>query len=333
MIKFSSPGRGMAEQPKRLSVHDAYEVVTNRILELLEKNVIPWQQPWSGGWPQNLFTKRQYRGINVLILAARDFTSPYWASERQIETHGGEVRTDEIENPTVIYYWRLGEFSEWTKSGCSVPHLYQMVKVHEVFNYQQMQGVERFIPPLQPFAPIEKAEELMQNMPRRPTVEENPRGAFYNPLRDVVALPPKSSFSPAEEYYSTAFHELVHATGHVSRLKRKSLIEFTKFGDHSYSQEELVAELGAAMLCGLIGLAPKTVENSAAYIQSWLHRLQSDKTFVVKAAGQAQKACDFIRGNHVEKPSAEPREGTRPGKAFGDGQLKLLRKPAELAAA
>ena len=72
--------------------------------------------------------------------------------------------------------------------------------------------------------------------------------------------------------------------------------QFKQFGDHDYSQEELVAELGAAMLCGAAGLAPLTIENSAAYIQSWLRELKNDKRLLLIASGQAQKACDFIRG-------------------------------------
>ena len=108
-------------------------------------------------------------------------------------------------------------------------------------------------------------------------------------------MPPDNQFKQREEYYCTLFHELIHATGHESRLDRASLKQFTRFGDDDYSQEELVAELGAAMLCGAAGLAPLTIKNSAAYIQSWLKVLKNDKTFVIRASGLAQKACDFIR--------------------------------------
>ena len=85
-----------------------------------------------------------------------------------------------------------------------------------------------------------------------------------------MSVPPLDAYASREEYYSTLFHELVHSTGHGTRLKRQSLLQFTHFGDHEYSHEELVAEMGAAMLCGLTGIAPKTLENSARYVASWL---------------------------------------------------------------
>ncbi len=116
-------------------------------------------------------------------------------------------------------------------------------------------------------------------------------------------MPPDNQFQQREEYYCTLFHELIHATGHESRLDRASLKQFKQFGDHDYSQEELVAELGAAMLCGAAGLAPLTIKNSAAYIQSWLKALKNDRTFVIRASGQAQKACDYVRGVPVLPPA------------------------------
>jgi antirestriction protein ArdC len=92
----------------------------------------------------------------------------------------------------------------------------------------------------------------------------------------------------------------VHSTGHSSRLNRKSLYKVEEHGDHSYSFEELVAEIGSAMLCGLAGIAPVTLDNSAAYIASWLHRLKDDKTWVLHAAAQAQKATDRVVGTGKE---------------------------------
>jgi antirestriction protein ArdC len=110
-------------------------------------------------------------------------------------------------------------------------------------------------------------------------------------------------FRQVEEYYATTFHELTHSTGHASRLKRNGITSATAhFGSEEYSQEELVAEIGASMLTGLAGFVDVTFDNSAAYIQSWLRKL---KTLIVKAASQAQKAVDYILGETKNEPIIE----------------------------
>ncbi len=130
-----------------------------------------------------------------------------------------------------------------------------------------------------------------------PSIQYGETGrACYSPSADKVEIPSMARFETAEGYHSTLFHELTHSTGHANRLARKDLLEFHHFGDPNYSREELVAEMGAAMLCGVTGIAQVTVQNSAAYIASWLNKLRGDKRLVVQAAAQAQKAADMIRG-------------------------------------
>jgi len=107
-------------------------------------------------------------------------------------------------------------------------------------------------------------------------------------------MPSPRTFYRDEEYYSTLFHELVHSTGHQRRLNRHSKFPDHQFGSHNYSQEELVAEMGAAFLCGLCGIENATIDNSASYIQSWLKKLKDDNRFVIKAASHAQRAVDYI---------------------------------------
>lgn len=117
--------------------------------------------------------------------------------------------------------------------------------------------------------------------------------AFYNPSADAVTLPLMDQFFEVSEYYSTAFHELTHSTGHTSRLNRLS--KTAHFGNEEYSKEELVAEIGAAALVNHVGLeTPSSFRNSAAYVQSWLKALSNDKRMIVSAAGQAEKAVRLI---------------------------------------
>jgi antirestriction protein ArdC len=109
-------------------------------------------------------------------------------------------------------------------------------------------------------------------------------------------MPPRGLFHSSEEYYATEFHELAHSTGHAKRLHRENFDNPVSFGSESYSKEELIAEMTAAMLCGIAGIEQRILENSAAYLKTWIARLKSDSRLLVSAASQAQKAADFIQG-------------------------------------
>ena len=124
--------------------------------------------------------------------------------------------------------------------------------------------------------------------------------AYYRPATDTVNMPERRLFPKAEHYYSVLYHELTHSTGHPSRLARETLRDMVAFGDTNYSKEELCAEMGAAYLCGVAGIANETVDNSAAYIAGWLSTLRNDPRLVIAAAAQAQKAADFILGTDAK---------------------------------
>ena len=120
--------------------------------------------------------------------------------------------------------------------------------------------------------------------------------AWYRPSTDTVGMPSRNAFDSTEAYYSTLFHELTHSTGHPSRVGRERIEDIAAFGSESYSKEELIAEMGAAMLSGITGISPPTIPNSAAYLQGWINRLRGDSKLLVSAASQAQKAADYILG-------------------------------------
>ena len=109
-------------------------------------------------------------------------------------------------------------------------------------------------------------------------------------------MPARELFAGPEAYYATLFHELTHSTGHASRLGRDGIMERHSFGDADYSREELIAEMGAAMLCGVTGISPAVLDNSAAYLANWIQVLKGDSKLLVSAASAAQKAADYIRG-------------------------------------
>ena len=131
-------------------------------------------------------------------------------------------------------------------------------------------------------------------MPQPPAIKYGMTQAYYSPRQDMVGMPEPKRFKTEDGYHATLFHELVHSTGHEKRLKRQSITERNGFGSDPYCKEELVAELGSAFLCGQAGIVERTIDGSAAYVENWLQQLKSDKTLIVYAAAQAQKAADFI---------------------------------------
>src|SRR6516225_4864979 len=138
-----------------------------------------------------------------------------------------------------------------------------------------------------------------------PTFEQDAQAA-YIPSRDVVTMPSRTAFESQAEYYSTLFHELTHSTGHAKRLAREGFDTPQKFGSESYSREELIAEMGSAMLCGVAGIEQSTLANSAAYLKTWISRLKADSKLVISAASAAQKAADYIRGESAkDSPAGE----------------------------
>lgn len=276
-----------------------YDVINSRIMELLEQGTVPWRKPWNAesNIPKNLISKKDYRGLNVFLLSCMPYSSPYWLTFKQVQDRGGYVRKGEKSTPVVFWKWidkkdADTQDDEITGTKGKVP----LLRYYSVFNLDQVDGIKAPEPEgvIKEFNPIQKTDEIIAAMPLRPDIKYGGNRAYYSPSNDYIQLPHQHTFQSPEEFYSTAFHELAHATGHISRVGRKSILEPSYFGSHEYSKEELVAEMGAAFLCGHNGIDNRTIQNSAAYIQGWLRKLKDDKTLLIHAAAQAQKAADFI---------------------------------------
>ncbi len=272
---------------------DVYSIITNRLVALLEKGTVPWHQPWGGEErvPKNLVSGKQYRGVNLLVLASAGYESPFWLTYRQAKEAGGGVRQGERGYPCIYWNWVKRENSE-TKSSKA----FSVLRYYTIFNVLQCAGVEypRVRGSPEPLEVTAACEKIVEGMPNRPNILYGGNRAAYNPHSDIINIPEKDTFDNSESYYSVLFHEVCHSTGHSSRLARPGITEPIIFGSPRYSKEELIAEMGAAFLCGHAGIDNKVVDNSAAYISSWLRKLQDDKRLVVHAAGQAQKAADYI---------------------------------------
>ena len=282
-------------QQSREVSHSVYNVITNRILAELERGVVPWRKPWSAKLPMNLCSQKEYRGLNVLTLGSQGFPSRFWLTLRQANELGGRIRKGEPSSPVI--YWNVGEEKEYvTRDGETRISKPVILRYSNVFNLSQTEGInlpQSALHETRTNNPIHECERVVTSMPTRPAIESSDR-AWYAPGRDVVGMPSIELFRTSEEYYSTLFHELTHSTGHTSRIGREGFEAIQSFGSESYSREELVAELGAAMLCGVAGIANRTVENSAAYLRGWIDRLKGDARLIVSAASAAQKAADFI---------------------------------------
>lgn len=280
------------KRPKK----DVYEIITERITDLLEKGTIPWRRPWAGGeMPRNLVSKKPYNGINVLMLACAGFTSPYFLTFNQTRKLGGTVKKGEKGTPVI--FWKLLKDKKGAVTKNGKEKTFGFLRYYSVFNAAQCDGIEVPAPvvPAKDFDPIKAAEDIEINYEDCPTITHKGGRACYSPGGDQIMMPSKDSFVGAAEYYSTLFHEMGHSTGHKKRLDREGVTDPIKFGSHKYSKEELVAEFTACFLCAEAGIN-NTLDNSAAYIQNWLKALKDDPKMIVQASGKATRAAKYITG-------------------------------------
>jgi antirestriction protein ArdC len=310
--RSSSPAVGTTEGERRT----VYEIVTSRVMELLERGTVPWRAGWtrSGmGEPRSATTGKAYRGINNLLLAVAAHVAGYkndsWITFRQAKELGGSIRKGE--KGSLCIFWRVleGGRTESTEDGGdddsgSEPDQRGrrrfVLRYYTVFNIEQCEGLPaRFNadPDATPGRRIVPCEEIVSGFSGGPRIDHGFNAASYSPEQDRVAMPSPGAFRSPEEYYATLLHELTHATGHPNRLGRLSLTDApAAFGSADYSREELVAEMGSAFLCAEAGISCATIENQAAYVAGWVKALQGDARAVVIAAAQAQRAADHILG-------------------------------------
>jgi len=286
--------------------HDVYEIVTNRIIELLEAGTVPWHQPWTdAGEPQNVITKIPYRGFNLLLLASLGYSRNLFLTYRQAKEMGAMIRKGEKPFPIVFWKWPEAKPDENGKK--PVEKVRPILRYYQVWNIEQCEDIPEHLlpPPEMPNDPIEVCENIVLMMPKCPPITHVGKKAYYKPEEDVINIPKIKAFDSSEDYYATLFHELVHSTGHASRLHRKDSMKTLDI--EAYSMEELVAEIGACFLASVAGLPEDAINQGAAYIDGWLNVLRDDKRFIVFASTQAQKAVDFIlsRKTHAEAVSEE----------------------------
>ena len=302
------------KKPSTSNRPSIYQTVTERIISSLKAGVIPWEKPWQtprftgGPFPRNFSTGKPYRGINILLLWSNDFGSPFWLTFKQALELKGNVRKGERGTP-IVFFKQLSHAEKDAAKTDDEGRTPFVLCHYTVFNVEQCDGLS--LPEIvQPTATPEidedeTCEAIVTGWENRPTLHLSSTTecrAYYRPSTDAVHMPARSRFVDAAHYYSTLFHELVHSTGHESRLNRTF---GDHFGDELYSKEELVAEMGAAFLCAIAGIANEhTDRNTTAYIQNWISKLQEDNRLIVHAAANAQRAADCILGETFEDKTA-----------------------------
>lgn len=276
---------------------DIAQLITDRIIAELEKGATPWVKPWrtlkqspGAGMPYNPASKTVYRGINHTWLSMQPYAMPWYLTFKQAQQLGGTVKAGEKGTPVV--FWKIGKRESINDNGEATSSAYAVIKNYWVFNVEQCEDLTIPALPETPAPEFDQSPAVMDAVNRLSLaggLTHAGDSAYYRPSTDAIVMPPMAAFNGAAQYHATLLHESVHATGHKSRLDR---ITPARFGSEEYAYEELVAELGAAMLCCKIGIDGDL--RHAGYLESWLKALRNDKKFILSAGAKAQAAMDWL---------------------------------------
>jgi antirestriction protein ArdC len=268
---------------------DLYKEITDKVVSGFESGVTPWTRPWSVSkgaemYPKNYCSGKYYRGINVLLLWATGYSDMRFATYKQWADKGAQVRKGEKGTQVIL-------FKPITMRDKVEPENKKdilLMRSFTVFNISQVDGIKEDIVPVE-LVPVQMQYTTAVEFESLAKYVHGGNRAFYRIEGDTIHMPNIDQFKSEGEYHATALHELTHWTGIEKRCDR----QFGKrFGDQAYAFEELVAEMGAAFLCGHAGIEYQT--QHASYIKSWCDILKGDKKSIITAASQAQKACDYV---------------------------------------
>jgi antirestriction protein ArdC len=315
MARSDSAQSSSSSSSRSSSSFDLYQVVTQQIIDKLEAGVAPWRSPilgrQSAGFPVNLVSGKRYRGVNVFLLAmtawAQGYESSHWLTFNQARERGGSVRKGE--KSSIVVFWKQYKTTDkQTGKEINIP----VLRYFNVWNLCQCDGITAPDAPTytpSTFEPSEAAQAIVRGFTDGPAIVHGGSQAFYRPPLDEIHIPEPTRFATTDEYYSTLYHEMVHATGTQKRLNRGLDSGPRPFGSPDYSKEELIAEMGAAFLTAEAGIAPGVIDNQTAYLQGWLKVLKGDKRLIVIAAGAAQKAADWILGQRQPTDKSDESPG------------------------
>ena len=284
-------------------------MVTDKIIEQMNAGIIPWHKPWhlAGSAEDsaiNYVTRKPYSVINQWLLGD---TGEY-LTFKQIQERGGSVKKGA--KSKFVVFFTMQPYKVTNKDGEEELRQRPVLRYYNVFHIDNVEGIASKIdkPASKPTeveiegAATDAINAYLNRESGLRFINNKPSDrAFYSPVEDKVVVPMPAQFDEVSEYFSTAFHELVHSTLIESRCNRRDKSKVAFFGSHEYSREELVAEVGAAMLCSNFGYdCQKTFRNSVAYLQSWVKNLKNDPKAIVVAAGKAAAAVTYILKGKAE---------------------------------
>jgi len=310
----------------------AMEKITNFMLNAIKtQKRLPWVKPWNctGVPAMNYVSKRPYSGINAFIFGFMPFENPYFLTFKQIVALGKGMTKENrpsikkgSKGIPVVFYKKLAYHNKKNISDSpslikslqakgETVYVSMLMKVYYVFNVQDVENYSFEFPEM-----IEAAKTMNNTINRNALCENiiteysakecsisiiKSDRAFYRLNGDTIVLPTREQFKDTNKFYSTAFHEIAHSTGHKDRLDRDTIRNFDGFGNHNYSKEELVAELSASLLGSKVGIFDTCKDNSAAYIQNWISKLTDKPEMLMEASREAVKAVGFIEKTTTEK--------------------------------
>lgn len=272
----------------KITARDKYNTIVEDFIHKLEHNDIePWTKSWSmaSQLPKNFETGNSYNGMNILTLLDRGFSDSRWMTFNQIKKLGGSVKKGSKSTP--IFFMKPVEKTTLNEATSEKEtDRYFLMQSYNVFNIQQTENIQ-----YEPEVKQSINNNPISNYIQTIEIEEYRGHPAYSSNDDCIFMPQISEFENEDEYYSTYFHELTHATGHRSRLDRFE--KNTLYGDESYAFEELIAELGSAFLSMEHGIEPNS-KKQADYLDHWIKALKERPQILYSAASQATKGVNFL---------------------------------------
>lgn len=290
-----------------MKTQEILEQVQEKIIDLMQKEGTDWHKSWtSKPAPINHISKKPYRGMNNFWLSVQDFKSHEWATFKQWSEKGYQIKKGSKAS-RVVFCEVKEKKKEWLKDSELAQYQatgklpkYFLWKNYAVFNGDQ---VEDFVSDI---ILNDHSVELTESKSKsvdlfvantEAKIFHDESQAFYSPIRDYIGMPNKTDFDTDVDYYSTLLHELTHWTGHKSRCNRDLQGDSIK----DYAKEELVAEVGSAFLCRILGVEKTVRKNHAKYLNSWISLIKEDSKTMVRAFSQAQKSIDFLEKQQLEE--------------------------------
>lgn len=286
---------------------NVYEKVTADIISAIEKGVAPWTQPWFGVSKAVSHTNgKPYSLINQMLLGK----AGEWLTFNQIQSEGGHIKKD-CKAHYVVFWKFLPKYGEDENGEKVIIGQFPLLKFYNVWHIDECEGIKaKYEAKVETHnKPIEAAQKIFADYVERESenglkakFSDYEDSAYFRPCTDTIVLPSLERFLSSEGFYATLFHETTHSTGAKHRLNREGVANFDKFGSERYSKEELIAEIGSAFLCNLVGISTEgTFENTASYIKGWLKPLKDDPKMILSAASKAEQAVNYILTG--EKPN------------------------------